>query len=67
MAGKSRKGAMRHLELKGQTWWFRREIPPACRLLEDDLKAYKVNLQTSDVRMPTVTVTATHAPACITW
>lgn len=42
---------MRHLELKGQTWWFRREIPPPCRVHEDGLKAYKVNLLTSDVRV----------------
>lgn len=51
MAGKSSRGAMRHLELKGQTWWFRREIPPSCRVHEEGLKTYRVNLQTSDVRV----------------
>lgn len=51
MAGRSRRGARRHLELKGQTWWFRREIPPPCRPFEDGLRTLKVNLLTGDFRV----------------
>lgn len=51
MAGKSRRGALRHLELKGQTWWFRREIPRECRPFEGGRRTDKVNLETSDVRL----------------
>jgi hypothetical protein len=51
MAGKSSKGALRLLELKGATYWFRREIPPACRPFEDGLRMWRRNLETGDIRV----------------
>ena len=48
MAGKSSKGAERLLTLRGNVWWFRREVPLACRKAVGKGWAM-VNLHTSDV------------------
>ncbi|SOB89506.1 hypothetical protein SAMN05877809_10119 [Rhodobacter sp. JA431] len=48
MAGKSSKGAERLLKLRGNSWWFRRQVPKAARLALDR-EWLLVNLQTSDV------------------
>ncbi|MFD2173964.1 tyrosine-type recombinase/integrase [Rhodobacter lacus] len=48
MAGISDKGGERLLKLKGNTWWFRRQVPKAARsALDRDWLL--VNLQTSEV------------------
>lgn len=51
MPGKSSKGAMRLLDLRGQTWWFKKAIPADCRKAFKGRGTYLVNLQTSDVRL----------------
>jgi len=51
MAGKSSKGAMRLLTLRGLTWWMKIDIPKACRHHFKGRTAYLENLQTSDVRL----------------
>lgn len=50
MAGKSKKGAMRLLSLKGQVWWFKRDIPASCRP-SLGVTAWLRSLETSDVRV----------------
>ena len=50
MAGKSNKGAMRLLRLKGQVWWFRRDVPAAC-LAAIGKGSLAQSLETSDVRI----------------
>lgn len=51
MAGKSNKGAMRLLDLRGQVWWFKKAIPADCRRAFGGRGTYLVNLRTSDVRV----------------
>src|SRR5687768_13888362 len=51
MAGTSSKGAMRLLDLRGQTWWFKKAIPAECRNAFKGQGTYLVNLRTSDVRV----------------
>jgi len=51
MAGKSSKGAMRLLDLRGQTWWMKIDIPKTCRPHFNGRTAYLENLQTGDVRL----------------
>lgn len=51
MAGKSSKGAMRFLTLKGQVWWFRLAIPEACRSYFKGQTTYLQTLDTGDIRM----------------
>lgn len=53
MAGKSNKGAMRLLSLRGQVWWFRRNIPAACRA-SLGVTAWLRSLETSDIRVAKV-------------
>ena len=53
MAGKSNKGAMRLLSLKGQVWWFKRDIPAACRA-SLGVTAWLRSLETSDIRVAKV-------------
>lgn len=50
MAGKSSKGALRLLDLRGQTWWFKIDIPKACRGYFGKT-AHLENLHTADVRV----------------
>lgn len=42
---------MRLLDLRGQTWWFKRAIPADCRKRFGGRTAHLVNLQTSDIRV----------------
>lgn len=51
MAGRSNKGTKRLLRLKGQTWWFVRDIPENCRHMFEGKTAYPVNLHTSDLKV----------------
>jgi integrase len=51
VSGKSDKGAMRLLDLRGQTWWFKRDIPLACRAAYGGTGAYLRSLETSDIRV----------------
>jgi integrase len=51
VAGKSNKGPMRGLRLKGQTWWFKVNIPADCRAALGGKTAVPHNLGTSDVRI----------------
>lgn len=41
---------MRLLDLRGQTWWFKKAIPANCREAFRGRGTYLVNLRTSDVR-----------------
>lgn len=54
MARKVRGGPDRHIELKGLTYWFRREIPAPCRSVEaaEGRKGrfYRESLATGDLR-----------------
>jgi hypothetical protein len=49
LAGKRNKGAERLLKLKGNIWWFRRQIPDDVRYAADGRGWLFVNLHTSDV------------------
>ena len=48
MAGKSSKGGERLLTLRGNVWWFRQQVPKACRLVIGR-PWLLVNLRTPDV------------------
>lgn len=50
MAGRSNKGSMRLLDLRGQVWWFKRAIPATCRPAFAGVTTYLRSLETSDVR-----------------
>ncbi len=50
MAGRSSKGGERLLNLRGNVWWFRQQVPEACRkVLGAGPRFLLVNLGTSDV------------------
>lgn len=51
MAGKSSKGSMRLLDLRGRVWWFKKAIPADCQKAFGGRGTYLVNLRTSDVRV----------------
>ncbi|OCP20981.1 MULTISPECIES: tyrosine-type recombinase/integrase [unclassified Ensifer] len=45
------KNSRRYLDLRGLTYWFKRDIPQAIRLHFDGKTAYLVNLGTSDLKL----------------
>lgn len=49
LAGKSSKGSKRLLVLKGNLWWFRRQVPAKARWANNGKSFLMVPLQTSDV------------------
>lgn len=49
MAGKSNKGGERLLELKGNVWWFRQQVPKAARNGAGGKSWLMVNLQTANI------------------
>jgi integrase len=49
MAGKSNKGTMRLLDLRGQTWWLKIDIPKECRH-HFGKTAYLQSLETGDIK-----------------
>lgn len=51
MAGKSKKAGRRLLILKHSRWWFRREIPAACRKALGRGRYFMENLETSDLKV----------------
>lgn len=45
------RNSRRYLDLRGLTYWFKRDIPQAIRLHFDGKTAYLVNLGTSDIKL----------------
>ncbi|WBU54633.1 tyrosine-type recombinase/integrase [Paracoccus sp. SCSIO 75233] len=50
MAGRSKNAGRRLLTLKGNRWWFRREIPEVIRKAVGRGRYWQVNLRTGDLR-----------------